>query len=294
VVESIEKLREICQAPVIEEGRRWYINNVVRKVSIYITSLLIPTHITANQVTLLGGLVGAVAGLCFVFGYYWHSVVGALLLQLWLVVDCVDGEVARYRRSSSITGVYLDWILDGFVKSYIFVCIAFGVYRQFHDVMVFLFAFSAALSRMFLELTRNYCPYKFMVQECLMVTKEGKEAKAKSKDTIAFSKRLANFISYWANVLICKYSAIMMVILVAAVTDRFIPDLTIGFHRLNSMYLVLILYGTLMPYFWIRRTIYTVFSRELEADRQALLGLKEGESDFKKGNMADHHRRHRI
>lgn len=33
---------------------------------------------------------------------------GALLIQVYLLLDCVDGEVARWRRQTSLTGVYLD------------------------------------------------------------------------------------------------------------------------------------------------------------------------------------------
>ena len=51
------------------------------------------------------GLLGA---LSFTFAGIWPAVLGVLLVQLQLLLDCSDGEVARWRKQFSPIGVYLD------------------------------------------------------------------------------------------------------------------------------------------------------------------------------------------
>jgi phosphatidylglycerophosphate synthase len=89
-----------------------------RPVSRLITPTAIRRSMTPNRVTAAsflvalaaavgfagirqGGLVGLVCG-----------VTGALLLQLSFVLDCVDGDVARYRRMFSPRGAWLDASTD--------------------------------------------------------------------------------------------------------------------------------------------------------------------------------------
>ena len=53
-------------------------------------------------------------------------VAGALLLQLSLVVDCVDGEVARYTRAFSSLGAWLDASTDRVKEYACYAGLAFG------------------------------------------------------------------------------------------------------------------------------------------------------------------------
>ena len=94
--------------------RRLYAR-LVRKLSIRITRVLLPTGISANQVTVGGILIGLVgAGLLAVNDYY-VQLAAILLLQLSFVLDFCDGEIARFEReiegkSSGAGGAYLDWV----------------------------------------------------------------------------------------------------------------------------------------------------------------------------------------
>jgi len=51
---------------------------------------------------------GILAGIALVVPGLTGAILGALLIQIYLLLDCVDGEVARWRRQTSLTGVYLD------------------------------------------------------------------------------------------------------------------------------------------------------------------------------------------
>jgi phosphatidylglycerophosphate synthase len=59
-----------------------------------VTAGFIGCGLAAAGVTVLGGLVPAIGA--------------ALLIQLYLLLDCSDGELARWSGRTSVTGVYLD------------------------------------------------------------------------------------------------------------------------------------------------------------------------------------------
>ena len=89
-------------------AEHWAGRLYMRRLSPYLTRLILPTPLPANGVTALmipAGLLGAFA---LTFGGIWPAVLAALLIQLQLLLDCSDGEVARWRKQFSPVGVYID------------------------------------------------------------------------------------------------------------------------------------------------------------------------------------------
>ncbi|MGH7267117.1 MAG: CDP-alcohol phosphatidyltransferase family protein, partial [Candidatus Rokuibacteriota bacterium] len=103
---------------------------VDRRLSRPVTRRLLRWPVTPAQITLASlvvGLVGA-AGLATVS--YAARLGGVLALVLSLVLDCVDGEVARARLEHSPTGARLDLIGDYVVHLAVFAGLATGLARQ--------------------------------------------------------------------------------------------------------------------------------------------------------------------
>lgn len=108
---TLDELRAIAQPPHVrarKNAEHWTAELYLRHISIYLTALLVRTPITANGVTWLMIMSGwAIAASLFIPG-----IGGALLAlffsQLQLYFDCCDGEVARWRGTSSAKGVFLD------------------------------------------------------------------------------------------------------------------------------------------------------------------------------------------
>lgn len=108
---TIEALRAVAQPPehiARYNAEHWAGALYLRHLSIHVTRRLLPTGITANGVTglMIGcGLLGAAALLV-------SGVVGAfvamLAMQLQILFDCSDGEVARWRQRFSPAGIWLD------------------------------------------------------------------------------------------------------------------------------------------------------------------------------------------
>jgi phosphatidylglycerophosphate synthase len=82
----------------------------MRRLSPYVTRLLLTTRLTANAVTAVMIPTGLLAALLVSLGGLLPAGGAVLLAQLQLLLDCCDGELARWRRTSSAVGVYLDQI----------------------------------------------------------------------------------------------------------------------------------------------------------------------------------------
>lgn len=108
---TIAELRAVTQPPAVR-GRRnsehWTADLYQRQISPYVTRVLIATAITANGVTVLMILTGAAAGAALLIPGLVGGLLAAVLGQLQMLWDCCDGEVARWRQTSSPVGFFLD------------------------------------------------------------------------------------------------------------------------------------------------------------------------------------------
>ena len=80
----------------------------MRRLSPYVTRGFLPPALSANAVTALMLPVGLLAALALTFSGVLPAVGAVVLVQLQLLLDCCDGEVARWRKTFSPKGLYLD------------------------------------------------------------------------------------------------------------------------------------------------------------------------------------------
>ena len=90
---------------------------LVRPLSRRVTRLALARGWRPDAVTATSLGMGVASALLVLTGSRWCSVIGAVLLLGALVVDCVDGEVARFSRRFSAFGAWLDALGDR-VKEY--------------------------------------------------------------------------------------------------------------------------------------------------------------------------------
>lgn len=80
----------------------------MREISLRCDRYLVNTRITPNQLTYLMTLCGVLAAPALLVPGIAGAVLGLVMVQLYLLLDCVDGEVARWKKQFSLGGVYLD------------------------------------------------------------------------------------------------------------------------------------------------------------------------------------------
>lgn len=99
---SVEELRAVIHPEGMLQRRsaeHWAGRLYMRRISLRITRVLSTvTAITPNGLTYLMMLTGILAGAALIVPGLTGAVLGALLIQVYLLLDCVDGEVARWRR----------------------------------------------------------------------------------------------------------------------------------------------------------------------------------------------------
>ncbi|MET8001409.1 CDP-alcohol phosphatidyltransferase family protein [Nonomuraea glycinis] len=108
---TVADLRRVAQpAGHLERrnGEHWAGVLYMRRLSIYVTWLMSKTSVTPNQLTWVMTVAGVLAGVVLALPGLWAAVGAALLVQVYLLLDCSDGELARWTGKTSLTGVYLD------------------------------------------------------------------------------------------------------------------------------------------------------------------------------------------
>jgi phosphatidylglycerophosphate synthase len=108
---SVARMRPVTQ-PEAVTGRagaeHWTATLYLRRISPYVTRLLLPTGVTPNGVTGLMILFGAGAAAALLWPGLPGAVLAALAAQTQMLLDCSDGELARWRGDHSSAGIFLD------------------------------------------------------------------------------------------------------------------------------------------------------------------------------------------
>ena len=128
---------------------------VLRKFSKLFTWAAVRLRVTTNQITLISFAIGLLSAYEFSRGDFWSIFTGALLLQLSIIVDCVDGELARYTRRFSQLGAWLDAITDRIKEYLVFFGLAYGAARDGQDLWI------PAMAMMVFQAVRHLSDYNF-------------------------------------------------------------------------------------------------------------------------------------
>jgi hypothetical protein len=128
---------------------------VLRKFSKLFTWAAVRLKMTPNQVTLISFAVGLLSAYEFSRGTFWTIFAGAILLQLSIIIDCADGELARYTRKFSGLGAWLDAITDRIKEYLVFFALAYGAAKSGRDLWI------PAMFMMVFQTFRHLSDYNF-------------------------------------------------------------------------------------------------------------------------------------
>lgn len=101
-----------------------------RRISLPISIALIPTPLTANQLSVILVAIGFYSGWLFSFGSYRAGVVAAFLSLAASVLDGCDGEIARLKYQESALGCWIETVGDYSYYIAIFIGMTFGAVHQ--------------------------------------------------------------------------------------------------------------------------------------------------------------------
>ncbi len=173
MVESIKELRKICQS----KKQPLYMQLVSMKISIYITKLLLHAKISADYVTMSMIFFIVAGSVLMAFGDLWMILTGSLIIHFTIILDNVNGEVARYNKEDGLIGTFLEQVYHNLAIPFIFFGLAYGVFLKTGLAMILVFGFLAAVFGKPIVLSSIK---DAVIEERFSEVKSGKKAKLSS------------------------------------------------------------------------------------------------------------------
>ncbi|WP_155348329.1 CDP-alcohol phosphatidyltransferase family protein [Acrocarpospora pleiomorpha] len=217
---SVAELRAKAQPEMTMErrnGEHWAGLLYMRKLSIYVTWALAKTRISPNQVTGLMILSGLLAGAVLALPGLAAAIGAALLIQLYLLLDCSDGELARWTGRTSITGVYLDRVGHYFAEAALLIGLGFRASETLPDWYTVL-GFAAALGAILIKSETDLVDVA-RARSGLVAATEASAAQFQSAK-IRMARRAAAALRFHRVIQAVELS---LIVVVAAVLDLWFP-----------------------------------------------------------------------
>lgn len=108
----------------------WWVKLWVRKASFFFTYLCMNLGLSSNMVSYLSVLTSVAAFICLCVPAKGAQIAGVVLINLWLVLDCVDGNIARCMKQKKKYGEFID-AMSGYVTvGFIYIGIGAAVYQS--------------------------------------------------------------------------------------------------------------------------------------------------------------------
>lgn len=99
-----------------------------RKVAFFGAALCANLGIAANTVSYASIIVALIACVLFLFKSHALAITGAILINIWIVMDCIDGNLARSVKQQPF-GEFADGISSYILVGFMCTCMGFSVYR---------------------------------------------------------------------------------------------------------------------------------------------------------------------
>jgi len=135
----------------LDKGSNIWLYLVIRRLSFYPTWACLSLGISANQATFVSIVSGLLGCLFLVLGGHLNIIIGALLVNTWSIFDCVDGNIARFTKSYSKYGWFLDSLAGVMMNAFLLMSIGIGVFNHPDYIIHFLKGFSPIGSQIYAD-----------------------------------------------------------------------------------------------------------------------------------------------
>lgn len=124
----LREMERLCQKPDHRRLGTWMARRIARPAALRVTWLVAPWGVTANMATLAAWAAAFGAAACLAWGSALGWLLAAVMLQLWYLLDHVDGQLARLRGTASLDGVQLDYLMHHTVNLLVPAGAGFGMF----------------------------------------------------------------------------------------------------------------------------------------------------------------------
>lgn len=134
-----------------------------RPLSWPLTWICVTLGLSASAVTYISIFAVIIGSVLIIFGNSALTIVGILLFNLWIILDCVDGNIARYKLTFSKYGEFIDAVGGYFATTFLFSSLGILSYKipfdnikpEYFLILGFWATISSIFSRLLYQKYRN-------------------------------------------------------------------------------------------------------------------------------------------
>ena len=135
-----EKLKRLWKTK--NKDDEWWSSFVTAPLAIAFNYFVVDIKwLTPNLITLFSFITSLVSIVFIIIGGFINFIIAAVLIHLSHILDCMDGQMAKYRGVSSKSGCYFDKLTDQIQVTLWFGAIGYAAYIQSHNVLPVFLAF---------------------------------------------------------------------------------------------------------------------------------------------------------
>src|SRR5262245_51405254 len=167
---TLADLRARVQKARHSEIGNWLARRVARPSAVYGCWLAVRLGLSAHQVTAAAWLSSLAAAGAIGTGNRWMFALGVALAHLAFWLDHVDGQVARWRGTASLEGVYLDYLMHHAANPALGFALGYGLAVRSGNLRWTIAGFAIGMGWALLSL-HNDCRYKSFFQRLKSTTR---------------------------------------------------------------------------------------------------------------------------
>ncbi|NGX42167.1 MAG: hypothetical protein K940chlam7_00444 [Chlamydiae bacterium] len=174
----------------------WWSSFVTSPLAIAVNYLVVDIQwINPNLITLISFITAIISALFIVAGGTVNFIIAAILIHWSHILDCMDGQMARYRKTSSPLGGFFDKLTDQIQVIIWFGSVGYAAYTQTQSVLPVFLAFTGVAFYSLRGYVKYVTIYTEMSRDSGYLEKLSKEAsRVKKKETAGLGHGvLANF-----------------------------------------------------------------------------------------------------
>jgi len=209
----------------------WWSSFVTSPLAIAVNYVVVDIKwLTPNLITLFSFIAAIIAALFVITGGTVNFIIAAVLIHWSHVLDCMDGQMARYRKTTSPSGSFFDKLTDQIQVTIWFGSVGYAAYTQSQNVLPVFLAFIGVAFYSLRGYTKYVAIYTEMSRDSGYLEKLSKEASCvKKEDTAGLGfgvlENLRWFVREQRKIISFDEGVFIFMLSLALVLDKLTPML---------------------------------------------------------------------
>jgi len=163
-------------------------------ISKFFSKYIVKTSLTPNHITVISGTCGLIGALFLIPNRASCSIIAGVLIQVFIILDFVDGDIARMKDMCSRRGAWLDTFFDKLNDYIMIICLTIGVYYRTNIMEVWLAGLFLMGGQFSIQFYAVYSRIIFEGKEVNNIVGQGKNRNNETNSRVERMIRIGKFI----------------------------------------------------------------------------------------------------